>query len=78
MDAITASDSAGGNDGTDGTTSGVDRLRLIRSERLPGAVVQARARLIERLRGISLTESRSFLFYISSLDSMQDMLINLD
>nr|CAD1837870.1 unnamed protein product [Ananas comosus var. bracteatus] len=58
LDAITASDSTGGNDGIDGTTSGIDRLRLIRSERLPGAVVQARERLIERLRGISLTESR--------------------
>ncbi|KAG6490047.1 probable E3 ubiquitin-protein ligase RHY1A [Zingiber officinale] len=33
--------------------STVDRLRLTRNDQLPGAVLQARARLQERLRGIS-------------------------
>ncbi|CAN6450751.1 unnamed protein product [Victoria cruziana] len=42
--------------GTFGNAS--NRLRRDRSERLPGAVLQARARLLERLRGSSLTGSR--------------------
>ncbi|KAM0937437.1 putative transcription factor C2H2 family [Dioscorea sansibarensis] len=34
------------------------RLRSITSERLPGAVLEARARLLERLRNVSLSETR--------------------
>ncbi|KAJ6835341.1 putative E3 ubiquitin-protein ligase RHY1A [Iris pallida] len=36
----------------------VSRSKVIRNDRLPDAVVQARERLLERLRGLSLTESR--------------------
>lgn len=36
----------------------VNRFGFIRNNRLPGPVLQAQARLLERLRGISLTENR--------------------
>ncbi|KAL6013176.1 hypothetical protein ACLOJK_003668 [Asimina triloba] len=35
-----------------------NRRRFTRNDRLPGAVLQARARLLERLRGVSLTGNR--------------------
>ncbi|CAL9121700.1 unnamed protein product [Musa textilis] len=38
-------------------SSTLDRLRLTRNDQLPGVVLQARARLQERLRGVSLSES---------------------
>lgn len=38
--------------------NGVSRSKLIKNVQLPDAVMQARARLLERLRGLSLAESR--------------------
>ncbi|KAF3785439.1 E3 ubiquitin-protein ligase [Nymphaea thermarum] len=49
----TSTSSGNGTSGNAGNWLGIDR-----SERLPGAVLQARARLLERLRGSSLTASR--------------------
>lgn len=46
------------NRGTGLAIDVVSRSKVIRNDRLPDAVVEARARLLERLRGLSLTESR--------------------
>ncbi|XP_072982486.1 probable E3 ubiquitin-protein ligase RHY1A [Typha latifolia] len=58
IDIDAASGSGAGTSSSNEITNGVDRLRLNRTDRLPGAVQQARARLLERLRGISLAGSR--------------------
>ncbi|XXG56938.1 hypothetical protein AAC387_Pa03g4231 [Persea americana] len=47
-----------GNSSSGGTSSSrTNRPRLTTNDRLPGAVVQARARLFERLRGVSISEN---------------------
>lgn len=48
-------------------SSTAERLRLLRNDRLPGTVRQAQARLLERLRGISLAGSRSVHILFGSL-----------
>ncbi|ONK59980.1 uncharacterized protein A4U43_C08F12950 [Asparagus officinalis] len=67
--------STGDNDDSGTIRNRVNQLTLIRSgqgnERLPGTVLQARARLLERLHGISLAESRQSIwaFNMSHNDS---------
>ncbi|RWV97696.1 hypothetical protein GW17_00039500 [Ensete ventricosum] len=46
-----------GSSNAGSASSTLDRLRLTRGDQLPGVVLQARARLQERLRGVSLSES---------------------
>ncbi|XP_010905267.1 probable E3 ubiquitin-protein ligase RHY1A isoform X2 [Elaeis guineensis] len=47
------------NNNYGGTASSrAEGMRFLRNDRLPGTVIQAQARLLERLRGISLTGSR--------------------
>ncbi|CAL9056097.1 probable E3 ubiquitin-protein ligase RHY1A [Musa acuminata AAA Group] len=46
-----------GSSNAGSASSTLDRLRLTRNDQLPGVVLQARARLQERLRGVSLLES---------------------
>ena len=49
--------------------SSTSRPRLIENEdRLPGAVLLARARLLERLRGVPLSANRSVLTVICNLE----------
>ncbi|XP_010277130.1 PREDICTED: probable E3 ubiquitin-protein ligase RHY1A isoform X3 [Nelumbo nucifera] len=49
----------GNSTGTETSSRRTDRLRFSSGNRLPGAVIQARERLLERLRGVSLSGNRS-------------------
>ncbi|WOK94420.1 hypothetical protein Cni_G03122 [Canna indica] len=58
IDSRNDADTTTGSISNGGTAGNVlDRLRLARNDQLPGVVLQARARLQERLRGISLSGS---------------------
>ncbi|XP_058081095.1 probable E3 ubiquitin-protein ligase RHY1A [Magnolia sinica] len=58
LDHSTSQSGTGNISGTETSSSRTNTPRFSRNERLPGAVLQARARLLERLRGVSLTGNR--------------------
>lgn len=69
------SDQRGGSSSSQSITANVDlevftsipsRERFVRSNRLPGDVLLARDRLLERLRGIQLTGRRFVIYFVHS------------
>ncbi|KAG0468841.1 hypothetical protein HPP92_018169 [Vanilla planifolia] len=57
----------GDNSNVGVSSSVLSSLGLSNTEQLPGAVVEARARLLERLRGVSLAENRQCSFHYDVL-----------
>ncbi|ERM96645.1 probable E3 ubiquitin-protein ligase RHY1A [Amborella trichopoda] len=58
LDPSISHSSSSSHSGLHSSGSRGNRFRFVRNDRLPGAVLQARARLLERLRGVSLTRNR--------------------
>lgn len=60
-------------DSTDTETQSSSFVNLNGSERLPGAVLLARDRLFERLRGVSLSSNRSVLNPLINFTALLDL-----
>ncbi|KAJ1686991.1 hypothetical protein LUZ63_018381 [Rhynchospora breviuscula] len=60
----------GSSSGTTNSSSRHDRMRFTRTERLPNTVLQARERVSERLRGVSLVGGRASVSWDETEDNV--------
>ncbi|OVA17065.1 zinc finger protein [Macleaya cordata] len=77
VDNITSQSRAGINSSTEILQNRSNRLRFSHNDRLPGDVLLARERLLERLRGVSLTGNRQNIRFSSGI-SLDEFAYNDD